>query len=95
MGRRTVMRIETHELTVIRRLGPAVQAWCAACQARVEMLTPDQAAELAQVSSRTIYRWIETGKLHFTETPKGMLYVCRKSIPPHAPPASAAPKWPA
>jgi hypothetical protein len=40
------------------------------------MITPVDAAVLARVSTRTIYRWIEAEKLHFTETPDGLLHVC-------------------
>jgi hypothetical protein len=44
------------------------------------MLTPEVAARLASVSPRTIYRWIEAGALHFTETPDGILLVCQASL---------------
>jgi predicted site-specific integrase-resolvase len=33
------------------------------------------------VSSRTVYRWVEDGKLHFTETSDARLLICRESIP--------------
>jgi len=44
------------------------------------MFTPEVAARLASVSQRTIYRWIEAGSLHFTETPDGGLLVCQASL---------------
>ncbi len=44
------------------------------------MITPHQAAAMAGVSSRTIYRWIEEAKLHFTEELDGVLFVCADSL---------------
>jgi hypothetical protein len=93
-GRRVAITVETHEVTVIRRLTPAIQAWCADCAASADMVSPDAAASLAGFSSRTIYRWIEMGKLHFMETPSGALYVCHRSIP-LPPPTRPKPRLPA
>jgi len=44
------------------------------------MLTPDQAATLANVSSRTIYRRVEAGEMHYLETADRHLLVCANSI---------------
>ena len=44
------------------------------------MLTTDQAATIANVSSLTIYRRIEAGEIHFVETSAGHLLVCAHSI---------------
>lgn len=44
------------------------------------MITPNEAALLASVSSRTIYRWIEEAKLHFSEELSGSLLVCVDSF---------------
>jgi hypothetical protein len=44
------------------------------------MVTPDEAAQLCQVSTRTIYRRIETGRFHFTETEKGFSLICLQSL---------------
>jgi predicted site-specific integrase-resolvase len=44
------------------------------------MASADEAAQLAQVSARTIYRWADAGKFHFTETPQGLLLICRDSL---------------
>jgi excisionase family DNA binding protein len=44
------------------------------------MVTPDEAAQLCRVSTRTIYRRIETGRLHFTETDRGFSLVCIQSL---------------
>jgi predicted site-specific integrase-resolvase len=44
------------------------------------MLTPDEGAAIANVSTRAIYRWIEAGKLHFFEIPEGPLLICSTSL---------------
>ncbi len=35
---------------------------------------------LANVSSRTIYRRVEAGEMHYTETEEGLLLVCANSL---------------
>jgi len=79
MNRRTEITIETSRRLVIRRFSGGSRSWCAECSAEVWMITPTQAAVIAEVSSRTIYRWIEEGKLHFTES-LGVLLVCDTSL---------------
>ena len=44
------------------------------------MIRQNEAARIAHVSSRTIYRWIEDVRLHFTEEPVGSLLVCAESL---------------
>jgi excisionase family DNA binding protein len=46
------------------------------------MVTADEAARLARVSSRTVYAWVEAGRLHFMEMSDGRLIICLDSIPP-------------
>lgn len=40
----------------------------------------DQAAILLRLSSRRIHRMVDEGKLHFTETPVGLLLMCIESL---------------
>jgi hypothetical protein len=44
------------------------------------MVTVDQAAMLAGVGSRTIFHWVEVGRLHSSETAEGLLLVCLNSL---------------
>ena len=55
--------------------------WCAACAREVKMITPEEAAAVAGVTERAIYGWTEAGKVHFTETPSGLLLICLASLP--------------
>ena len=52
--------------------------WCPACRRQVEMVAPEQADGIAGVSTRTIYRWIEAGVVHFIED-SGLL-ICVPTI---------------
>lgn len=78
-------RIEITTLTewtwVIRKPGLLVPIWCAECAATGRMVTPEEAAAIAHVNTRTIYRWVEADMAHFTETPEGRLFVCVASLP--------------
>jgi len=47
----------------------------------VDMMTTDHAAIAAHVTSRTIFRWAESGRVHSTETPDGLLVICPNSLP--------------
>ena len=86
MSKRTEIRIEQHEITVIRsgahKLLPAApqRAWCPLCEQEVVVLTAETAAQVAGVSRREIYRRIERGALHFTETSEGVVQVCLPSL---------------
>ena len=79
--KRTEIVVELDEVFVIRSRHAGAVAWCAECGDQVQMLTPDQAATIAGLSSRTIYRWIEAREVHFSETSEGYLLICQSSLP--------------
>jgi hypothetical protein len=108
------MRIRTEIVTETDRIilmngRPSLTAWCPVCSERSRLVTPEQAAIIAQTDARSIYRlietayaeqteraseflptgsraddatrvWIETQRLHFFETPEGLLFVCLNSL---------------
>jgi hypothetical protein len=77
----TEIIIEKSERTVIRQPHrKIISGWCVACSAEVQMLTPEVAARTASVSTRTIYRWIEAGRIHFIETEANELFICLDSL---------------
>jgi hypothetical protein len=78
--KRIEITVEKRRLIVLRRARASGLDWCADCGEQVAMLTPDQAATIANVSSRTIYRRVEAGEMHYTETAEGFLLVCPNSI---------------
>ena len=82
--KRTTITVETERVLIIsRRVGrnSPPRAWCAECGALVELISPEVAAALARVSPRTIYRWVETDRLHFTDSTENTLLICLNSIP--------------
>jgi predicted site-specific integrase-resolvase len=48
------------------------------------MLPPETAATISGITLRTLFRWIESGHIHFVETPEGSLFVCLESLMAHA-----------
>ena len=78
--RRTEITIETERVLLMSRRRISVLTWCVACGERVTMITPDEAAITARVSSRAIYRWMEADRVHFNETADGLLLVCANSL---------------
>lgn len=56
------------------------QFFCAACNRQVWMLTAEQAAAICECSRRRIYRWIESGLLHFIEQGDGIVLICGRSL---------------
>lgn len=79
--RSTETVVETHEVWVIRRSGDYLSPPCVTCPNGPPMAKPEDTARLAGVSTRTVYQWIEAGRVHFAETPEGDLFVCPASIP--------------
>ena len=75
------MTIETEESVVLNRsLGQhSCLIWCPACRRQVEMVTPEQAALIAGVSERTIYRWVEAGRIHVIKD-SGVLLLCLSAV---------------
>ena len=85
MKRRVETKTLTRELWIVRRAAGAeparLQRWCDACGGFVWMIPPEDAAAMAGVRARDVYRWVEAALLHFTETPGGALLVCLNSLP--------------
>jgi excisionase family DNA binding protein len=80
MKRRTEITVETN-LLIIRPSSARASQLCAECPSPVLLITPEEAAVLARVSTRDVYRWVEAAQLHFTETADGRLFVCPRSLP--------------
>ena len=78
--RRTEVTIETDEIVVIRHSQAAIQPLCPQCCDAVPMITPEQAAEMVSANARAVYRWIEEGRIHCSETPDGVVFVCPRSL---------------
>ena len=79
--KRTETIVETQEVWIIRSRRAKPVARCAECaEDQSEMLTPEGAAYASGLSQRAIYRLVEAGRVHFAETPNGMLFICSVSL---------------
>lgn len=67
-------------MIVVRPHARSRVAWCKGCGAGAMLLTAEEAAAAAGVTPRTIYRWVEAGKVHFSETPQGETLICLNSL---------------
>ena len=45
------------------------------------MLTPNEAAAIAQTDTRSIFRAVESGEIHFFEGKEGEFLICSQSLP--------------
>ena len=78
MKRRIEITVETDQRFIIRGPGGTFPLWCKECAGQV--ITPEEAMAATGLSSRTIHRLVETGAVHFTETPEGLLTMCLPSL---------------
>lgn len=78
---KTIAKIETHNVTVVRRAATPVNLWCEACSTTTQMVTPERAAEMLKTNPRAIYQQVEKGEVHFVETGGGELLICCSSLP--------------
>jgi excisionase family DNA binding protein len=65
---------------VINRPFVSPQQRCDRCTEPSGMITPDEAAALCEVSTRTIYRWLESGAIHFSETTGEGILICLSTL---------------
>ena len=83
MKRRTEITIETERIVVMSRSvkKEVGRQQCDCCAEHVDMITTDHAAIVARVTSRTIFKWAESGMVHSAETAEGLLLICPNSLP--------------
>jgi hypothetical protein len=72
--------IETDEIFVIRRSRGPVIARCAECDGYAAMITIEEASRLTGGSCREISCLVEAGRVHFSETSDGLLFICINSL---------------
>src|SRR5437899_4070040 len=80
MKPQVAVTIDTHQVLVQRGPKRSLLVRCTICARQTPMLTPDEVATLARVSTQMIYRWMESNNLHFKVTPDGLMLVCLGSL---------------
>ncbi|MBA3715642.1 MAG: hypothetical protein H0W76_24835 [Pyrinomonadaceae bacterium] len=68
-------------MVTARWKSPVVVAWCDGCAKSVVMATPDEAALLARLTTRAVFRLIEAGLVHYAESREGSVRICLDSLP--------------
>jgi hypothetical protein len=77
--RRIEITVATRQM-IIRRQTNHAPVWCLECSSAVPALTPEEAAVLAGVSTRMVYRLVEAGQLHFIEAAEQSPLICLHSL---------------
>lgn len=76
--RKTDVYVKTERRLIVRGAPAEELISCGEC---AEQMFPAQiSADFLGVSSREIYRFIESGKIHFLETETNEIYVCPVSV---------------
>ena len=78
MQQTTQIEIELSETVAYSRAGERINGFCSSCESMADMASPHLAAILTQTTEREIYRLVEAGRIHFTETDR--VTVCLKSL---------------
>ena len=78
--KKTEVIVERDQVLVIRRLNKREPRWCEECGEQAQMVSVDDAASIASLTARAVYRRVEAGKVHFSETTDGLLLVCLNSL---------------
>lgn len=71
---------ERERSVTIRFNDESTEKFCLGCQSAARFVTVDEAAAIGQTTARTIFRLVENGQIHFSETPGGRLFVCLLSL---------------
>ena len=80
MKRRIEVILETDRFLYFRGGASRPAVWCERCESDLRMVPPEAAALVCRQNTRAIYRGVEAGRVHFTETSEGSLLVCLDSV---------------
>jgi hypothetical protein len=75
--KRRIQIVAFEHQRIIRK---AAEMRCPICQMSSQFLTPRQAGALAQVTPKSIYRWLASGKVHSLKTAGGGVRICSHSL---------------
>jgi len=76
----TIVTFESRERLTVRLDTPSILGWCEQGCGEVLMVTANEAARIAGIDTRAVFRGIETGSIHFIEAARGAVFVCTKSL---------------
>ncbi len=73
MKQRAEIKFEIEETIVVRRGERLSREFCPLCGIVANMLTPQFASAVSKKPVREIFRFVEAGRLHFSETSGGLI----------------------
>ena len=76
---KTEIEIELSETVAYSRPGERFESFCPDCGATVNVATTHAAAIICHLTEREVFRLVESGDIHFTETDHRVL-VCLRSL---------------
>lgn len=76
--RKTNILVETKRRFIICQPEQGELFFCPYCPG--QMISAEASSLLFNLSRRAVYRTIETGKVHFSETENGLIYICPESF---------------
>lgn len=76
--RKTSIVVETKRRFIVSQPETGEQIFCPLCTG--QMISAEASAVLFKLSRRAVYQAIETGKLHFSETKNGLIFICPASF---------------
>jgi hypothetical protein len=71
--------VETDTVIIVRQARTA-PGWCPVCRAEVDVITLDSASVAEPGSGARLQDWLNTGKLHFWQSPNGPAQICLPSL---------------
>jgi len=78
--RRTKLVVETERMLIVRGHHTEMNNRCDRCGAEAKLVSPELAATLTGLSRRAVYRLIESGQVHFTESSQALVSICLQSL---------------
>jgi len=78
--KRTEITVETRNLIILRKSSKTFKTLCPHCVSESMMITPETAAIVYGISTRTVYSRLEEDLIHFIETERGTVLVCLHSL---------------
>lgn len=65
---------------LVRPIINGEQVWCPSCNLYVDLLRIRRAAKIADVSAKTIYRYVEEGRVHVVKVAGSTIRICSSCL---------------
>jgi len=72
--------VETYQRQIIRLRRKSPGVFCEFCEGKTQMIELNEAALLLSVTILEVFRELESGNIHFSQTETGSLVVCLNSL---------------